>query len=114
MTWSINSICHYFGNRRFEIEDRSTNVFWLAIPSIGESWHPTTTTPSRARQPTASSRREIDVSAGVIRMLEKVGLAWNVVRIAPERQASKLVGATPATPAPARAAEQAREPAGVA
>jgi hypothetical protein len=42
--------------------------------------------------------------------MEKVGLAWNVVRIAPERQAAKLIGAVP-PPAPA-AAEQ-REPAGV-
>jgi hypothetical protein len=43
--------------------------------------------------------------------MEKVGLAWNVVRIAPERQAAKLIGAAPA-PAAAAPAEQ-REPAGV-
>ena len=34
MTWSINSVCHFFGKRRFEIEDHSTNVFWLALPSF--------------------------------------------------------------------------------
>ena len=34
VTWSINSICHFFGRRRFELEDRSTNVFWLALPSL--------------------------------------------------------------------------------
>ena len=39
VTWSINSICHFFGRRRFDIEDRSTNVAWLAIPSMGEAWH---------------------------------------------------------------------------
>ena len=39
VTWSINSVCHYFGRRRFDIEDHSTNVFWLALPSFGESWH---------------------------------------------------------------------------
>ena len=39
VTWSINSICHVFGSRRFDIEDKSTNVAWLAIPSLGESWH---------------------------------------------------------------------------
>ena len=39
VTWSVNSVCHFFGKRRFDIEDQSTNVFWLAIPSFGESWH---------------------------------------------------------------------------
>ena len=39
ITWSINSVCHYFGRRRFEVEDHSTNVAWLALPSLGEAWH---------------------------------------------------------------------------
>ena len=39
VTWSVNSVCHFFGKRRFDVEDHSTNVFWLAIPSFGESWH---------------------------------------------------------------------------
>ena len=39
ITWSINSICHFFGSRRFETDDESTNVFWLALPSLGEAWH---------------------------------------------------------------------------
>ena len=39
VTWSINSICHYFGRRRFDVEDHSTNVAWLALPSFGEAWH---------------------------------------------------------------------------
>ena len=39
LTFSINSICHFFGRRRFPTDDRSTNVFWLALPTMGESWH---------------------------------------------------------------------------
>jgi stearoyl-CoA desaturase (delta-9 desaturase) len=39
ITWSINSICHFFGSRRFDTDDQSTNVFWLALPSLGEAWH---------------------------------------------------------------------------
>ena len=39
VTWSVNSVCHFLGSRRFEVEDQSTNVFWLALPSLGESWH---------------------------------------------------------------------------
>src|ERR1044072_2984706 len=32
VTWSINSICHFFGTRRFDVDDHSTNVFWLPLP----------------------------------------------------------------------------------
>ena len=39
VTWSINSICHIFGRRRFDVDDMSTNVWWLAPFSLGESWH---------------------------------------------------------------------------
>ena len=39
ITWSVNSVCHFLGNRRFETDDHSTNVPWLALLSFGESWH---------------------------------------------------------------------------
>ena len=52
VTWSVNSICHFFGRRRFSVEDESTNVFWLALPSFGESWHHNHHA-SLARPPTA-------------------------------------------------------------
>ena len=108
VTWSINSICHFFGRRRFDIEDHSTNVAWLALPSMGEAWHHNHHAFPRSAAH-GLGRREIDVSAGVIPAMEKVGLAWNVVRISPERQSAKLIGAAPA---PA-AAPPEREPAGV-
>jgi Fatty acid desaturase len=38
-TFSINSICHFFGRRRFATSDRSTNVAWLSLATFGESWH---------------------------------------------------------------------------
>ena len=95
VTWSINSICHFFGRRRFDIEDKSTNVAWLAIPTLGESWHHNHHAfPRSARQ--GLGRWEIDVSAMVIWMLEKLGLATHVVRITPERQREKLAGSKPA------------------
>ena len=39
VTWSINSICHAIGKRPFKRRDRSGNVWWLAVLSMGESWH---------------------------------------------------------------------------
>ncbi len=88
VTWSVNSVCHYFGTRRFSTEDRSTNVFWLALPSLGESWHHNHHAFPRSAVH-GLRRREIDPSAWIIGALEKLGLAWNVVRISPERQAQR-------------------------
>jgi stearoyl-CoA desaturase (Delta-9 desaturase) len=99
VTWSVNSVCHFLGSRRFEVEDQSTNVFWLALPSLGESWHHNHH--AFPRSAVHGLRRwELDPSAVLISLMERVGLAWNVVRIAPERQAAKVVGATPQAPPP--------------
>jgi stearoyl-CoA desaturase (Delta-9 desaturase) len=89
VTYSINSVCHVFGRRRFATTDESRNVFWLSLFSFGESWHnnhhafPTSATHGMGRW-------EIDPAAIVIRMLDRVGLAWDVVTVSPERQARKL------------------------
>jgi stearoyl-CoA desaturase (delta-9 desaturase) len=88
VTWSINSVCHFFGRRRFEIEDQSTNVFWLALPSFGESWHHNHHAFPRSAVH-GMKWWEIDTTAAVIRTLKRLGLAWNVVEISPERQAEK-------------------------
>jgi stearoyl-CoA desaturase (delta-9 desaturase) len=88
VTWSVNSVCHFFGSRRFDTNDRSTNVFWLALPSLGESWHHNHH--AFPRSAVHGLRRwEIDPSALFIGAMEKVGLARNVVRISPERQAER-------------------------
>ncbi len=97
VTWSVNSICHFLGTRRFDVEDRSTNVFWLALPSLGESWHHNHH--AFPRSAVHGLRRwELDPSALVIRAMERLGLAWNVIRIAPERQEAKLATAAPSEP----------------
>jgi stearoyl-CoA desaturase (Delta-9 desaturase) len=89
ITWSINSICHFFGSRRFATDDRSTNVAWLAVPSLGEAWHHNHHAFPRAA---VQGLRwwEIDISGLTIRAMEKLGLAWNVVTISPERQRQRL------------------------
>jgi stearoyl-CoA desaturase (delta-9 desaturase) len=89
VTWSVNSICHFFGTRRFAIEDQSTNVFWLALPSFGESWHHNHHAFPRSA---AHGLRwwEVDLSEMVIRLMRRVGLAWDVVLIPAERQQQKL------------------------
>ena len=90
VTWSINSICHFWGRRRFESRDESRNVWWLSWLSFGESWHN-----NHHAFPTSAFHGlrgfEIDPGGWVIWTLEKCGLAWRVVRIPPQRQATKLV-----------------------
>jgi stearoyl-CoA desaturase (Delta-9 desaturase) len=92
VTYSINSLCHMFGKRDFETTDESRNLAWLAIPTFGEAWHN-----SHHAFPTSAvhgmKAKQVDPSAAVIWMLEKLGLAWDVVRIAPERQAAKAAKA---------------------
>jgi stearoyl-CoA desaturase (delta-9 desaturase) len=89
VTWSINSICHFFGRRRFETEDQSRNVFWLAPFSFGESWHHNHHAFPRSAHH-GLRPWELDVGGMVISGMERVGLARDVVRISPERQRQKL------------------------
>jgi stearoyl-CoA desaturase (delta-9 desaturase) len=103
VTWSINSVCHFFGSRRFDVEDESRNVFWLAPFSMGEAWHHNHHAfPTSAFHGLTLSERLADPTGLLISAMEKTGLVWNVVRISPERQASKLIAKMP-TPAPAPA-----------
>jgi stearoyl-CoA desaturase (delta-9 desaturase) len=92
VTWSINSVCHFFGRRRFDIEDESRNVFWLAPFSMGEAWHHNHHAfPTSAFHGLRLWERIADPTGLVIMLLEKAGLVWNVVRVSPDRQAAKAL-----------------------
>jgi stearoyl-CoA desaturase (Delta-9 desaturase) len=94
VTWSINSVCHFFGRRRFDVEDESRNVFWLAPLSMGEAWHHNHHAfPTSAFHGLRFWERMTDPTGLLISLLEKLGLVWNVVRVSPERQAAKLKAA---------------------
>jgi stearoyl-CoA desaturase (delta-9 desaturase) len=104
VTFSINSVCHFVGRRRFATDDESRNVWWLALPSMGEAWHHNHHAFPRSAVH-GLGRLELDPSAWVIWTMEKLGLVWDVVRITPERQAQRLAAAATASrPAAARPA----------
>jgi len=88
-SFAVNSLCHTFGRRRFHTADRSTNLAWLALPSLGEGWHH-----NHHAFPRSAIHGlrwwELDVSGCVIAGLEKVGLAREVVRISRDRQDEQL------------------------
>jgi stearoyl-CoA desaturase (delta-9 desaturase) len=92
VTYSINSLCHFFGRKRFDTNDESRNLAWLAPFSMGEAWHNNHHAfPTSAAHGLRRLERALDPSAGVIWVLEKAGLAWNVVRVTPERMQAKAL-----------------------
>jgi stearoyl-CoA desaturase (delta-9 desaturase) len=89
VTWSINSVCHTIGERPFAARDKSANFWPLAILSFGESWHNSHhADPSAARL--GVLRGQLDISARVIELFERLGWAYDVRWPSPERIASKL------------------------
>ncbi|MGD9737074.1 MAG: acyl-CoA desaturase [Solirubrobacterales bacterium] len=98
ITWSVNSVCHFLGTRRFDTDDHSTNVFWLSLPSLGESWHHNHHAFPRSAEH-GLKRWEPDPSGMIITGMEKLGLARNVIRISPERQAEKAGASSPVSDA---------------
>jgi len=100
VTWSINSICHAVGERPFKSRDQSGNVWWLAIPSFGESWHNLHhADPTCARHGVLPG--QLDSSARVIWLFEKLGWASDVRWPVAERIAARRVGAVRTTDRPA-------------
>ena len=81
MTWHatyvINSLCHVWGDRRFETKDTSRNNPWLALLTLGEGWH------NNHHHYMNSCRQgfywwEIDITYYVLRALAAVGLVWDL------------------------------------
>jgi stearoyl-CoA desaturase (delta-9 desaturase) len=86
VTWSVNSVCHMIGERPFAARDRSANFWPLAILSMGESWHNLHhADPTSARH--GVLRGQIDISARLIWIFERLGWASDVRWPTPRRLA---------------------------
>jgi stearoyl-CoA desaturase (delta-9 desaturase) len=75
--WWITSFAHVLGTRDYSSKDLSTNNGWLALPTLGESWHNNHHAFPRAAV-VGFEWWQIDISGATIRLLEKAGLAYNV------------------------------------
>ena len=78
-TFSINSLCHMFGSRRYETGELSKNSLWLAILTMGEGWH------NNHHHYPLSARQgffwyELDITYYILLGLEKLGLVWDLKR----------------------------------
>jgi stearoyl-CoA desaturase (Delta-9 desaturase) len=90
VTWSVNSLCHVFGSRPFATRrhDRATNLWPLALVSFGESWHNMHhSDPACARH--GAEPGQIDISASMIRVFERLGWASGVHWPVPGRLAAR-------------------------
>jgi stearoyl-CoA desaturase (delta-9 desaturase) len=92
VTYSINSLCHFFGRRDYDTGDHSRNLAWLSIFTFGEAWHN-----NHHAFPTSAAhglrRWQIDPSWMAIRTLESLGLVWDVVRVDEHRRERKALPA---------------------
>lgn len=83
ITWSVNSVCHSFGQRTFKTTDQSHNNWLIGLLALGEGWHN-----NHHAFPTSAFHGlrwwQFDLAGLVIRFLEATGLAWNVKRVKPE------------------------------
>ncbi len=92
VTWSINSVCHVYGERPFAVRngDKASNFWPLAIISFGESWHNLHhSDPTCARH--GVLKGQVDISARTIWVFEKLGWASDIRWPKAERIAAKLV-----------------------
>ena len=89
VTWSINSVCHFWGTKPFRSHDESRNNIVFGILGLGEGWHNNHHAfPTSARH--GLKWWQLDMSYVLIRLMEAVGLAWHVRIPDQSRIAAKL------------------------
>lgn len=100
VTWSVNSVCHTFGKREFETNDRSRNEWIVGLLAFGEGWHN-----NHHAFPRSAFHGlhwwQFDLSGYLIWTLERLGLAHEVYRVAPEQLAKRVARGRPKQVAPA-------------
>jgi stearoyl-CoA desaturase (delta-9 desaturase) len=92
VTWAINSLTHMYGRRPYKTSDKSTNLFWLALPTTGESWH------NNHHAFPSSSRLglewwQLDTGWLLLLALRALGLVWDLKVPTKEKLAEKRLPA---------------------
>ena len=76
-TYTINSLAHVIGTRRYNTKDDSRNNWWLALLTMGEGWH------NNHHYYQSSTRQgffwwEVDATYYILKMMSWVGLVWDL------------------------------------
>lgn len=106
ITWSVNSICHTFGSRAYETTDRSRNNWVVGLLGMGEGWHNNHHAFPRSAFH-GMERWQLDGSALLIRTLERLRLATDVVRVPMEVRLRRRLRAAMGSIVPERATRAA-------
>lgn len=95
ITWSVNSLSHMFGYRNYETKEDSRNNWLVALLSVGEGWHN-----NHHEDPSAATVQhrwwEFDISYYEIKLLEKLGLASDIIPTRQQRRNDQGIKASPA------------------
>jgi stearoyl-CoA desaturase (delta-9 desaturase) len=89
-TFTINSLSHLFGNRRYHTSDDSRNNWVLALITLGEGWH------NNHHHYQSSVNQgffwwEIDISYSIVWLLSKVGLTWDLRKPGEKALTNRLI-----------------------
>jgi len=99
-TFTINSLAHVFGRRRYETNDDSRNSFTLAMVTLGEGWH------NNHHHFPAAARNgffwwEIDITYYTLKLLEAFGIIWDLRQVPPELLEESLLDKSRVAKSPA-------------
>jgi stearoyl-CoA desaturase (delta-9 desaturase) len=98
-TFLVASVAHRFGYRNYETDDLSTNCWWVALLTFGEGWHN-----NHHHDPQAAAHGhkwwELDLSWLVIKLLARLGLAWDIKLVGRTKGAASLPLYAVSSPAP--------------
>jgi len=77
VTFTVNSLAHRFGRRRYATSDDSRNNWWIALLTFGEGWH------NNHHHFPGSVRQgfywwEIDLTYYLLRAMAACGLIWDL------------------------------------
>jgi stearoyl-CoA desaturase (Delta-9 desaturase) len=75
--WSVNSVCHRYGSRRFGTRDESRNNFFVSLMTFGDGWH------HNHHHCPYSARHgfhwwEIDINFAILKLLSSIGIVWDL------------------------------------
>ena len=88
ITWSVNSLTHLFGYSTYETGDHSRNNWLVALLTVGEGWHN-----NHHYDPASACNQhrwwEFDITYYEIKLLEKLGLATDVIPPRHRRRAAR-------------------------
>ena len=79
-TFTVNSLAHVWGKRRYATTDQSRNNLWIALATLGEGWH------NNHHHYPGSARQgfywwEIDLTYYGLKVLAMLGLIWDLRKV---------------------------------